>query len=55
VADLGHVTAKILENKEKYLGKKVAVTADHLTPNEIAATFTKGTLFTFNYYIQMNN
>jgi len=41
VADLGHVVLKVLENKEKYAGKKIAVAGDYLTPAEIAATFSK--------------
>jgi len=39
VADLGYVVAAVFENKEKYLGKTIAVAGDYLTPAEIASTF----------------
>jgi len=41
VADLGPVVAKVLDNKDQYAGKKIAVAGDYLTPDEIAATFAK--------------
>ncbi len=40
--ELGHVVAKVLENRDQFLGKKIAVASDYLTPNEMAATFSKG-------------
>lgn len=41
VADLGPVVAEILEEPAKYVGKRIAVAGDYLTPDEIAAAFQK--------------
>jgi len=41
VADLGHVAAYVLDHKDQFLEKKVAVVGDYLSPDEIAATFSE--------------
>jgi uncharacterized protein YbjT (DUF2867 family) len=41
VYDLGPVVAGILDRKDQFLGKSIPVTGDYLTPNEMAAIFTK--------------
>jgi len=39
--ELGQVVEKILERREEYLGKKVVVTGDYLSNNEVVAIFSK--------------
>jgi NmrA-like family len=41
VAETGNVVSKVLDEKEKYLGKRIAMVGDYLTPNEISATLAK--------------
>lgn len=40
--EFGKLAATILENKEKFIGKKISHASDYLTPNEIVAIFSKG-------------
>jgi uncharacterized protein YbjT (DUF2867 family) len=42
-ADLGPIVATVLENREKYAGKRILVAAEYITPPEIAKIFTKVT------------
>lgn len=41
VADTGVIVAAVLADKAKYLGKKIAMTGDVISPNEIAAILSK--------------
>lgn len=39
--DTGLVVSEILKNKENYLNKRIAMTGDYLTPDEIASVLSK--------------
>lgn len=41
IAELGGVVAAVFANKDKYVGKDIAVTGDYISPNEIAAQLTQ--------------